>query len=189
MDAGHVIAPPVERVRGVLFAVDAGQVYILRTTGNAYLCGGDPTTDDAAEVLVYCQADYRTIREWYTVPHRMARMKMQIAARLANLPTADIHAAITDYVRSCTRLPGHKYMAPAKGEQARKMTTAPLEWILAEYAASGDPAKLDRAWDAPYSVVACMMDAKRDITGEDGTLITEADDERLDAKLAKVRVS
>jgi hypothetical protein len=80
-------------------------------------------------------------------------------------------------------------MAPAKGETARKMTSAPLEWILAEYAAGGDPAKLDRAWDAPYSVVACMMDAKRDITGEDGTLITEADDQRIDEKLAQRRVS
>jgi hypothetical protein len=63
------------------------------------------------------------------------------------------------------------------------MIKAPIEWVLVDFLSHGNPDRIDAAWNTPIAVARCLFDAHRDATGEAASLISEADEERIDRKI------
>ncbi len=160
--------------------------YILRSSGNRYFHAGEPVDSDAAsEVLMYVQGDIRHGRRLYVDPRYRNRTRRGAYKRLKRLGFDATHAAITEYIDACTRIPTHKVITkPGKNAPTTKPAAAPTEWILAEHIAAGNPDRLDAAWDTPLIVARCMFDAGRNIRGEDDSLISEDRERELDEREA-----
>jgi len=166
------------------------QVYVLRSSGNAYFCSiidSAPSMDSASEVLLYSDLDVVSGRRLYIDELYRDKIRNRIYKRLRRQEWGKVDSAVYEYVSECTRTPGHKEKAAdPKAPKSRKVA-APLEWVLAEYVAGGDASRLDEAWNTPYSIAICMFDASRDVSGDDESLISEEDEERIDTKLEKMR--
>jgi hypothetical protein len=176
------LAPPVWDVAGVLCPpLTVWGECILRTTGNAYLAGRDPDRDAAAEVLVYASHDARQGRRLYYDARYRAKARRRVVRALRRREWLDIHAAVSEYLAESLRTPGHKEVENKPGV---RRIAAPLSWVLVEYLSGGDPAKVEAAWDCSFAVAVCLLNAGRDSRGESDSLISEADEERIDRKLA-----
>jgi hypothetical protein len=159
--------------------------YILRRNGNRYLAGVPGTDRDAAtEVLMYASGGIEHGRRLYLEKFYRTQIRNRIAAAVRKADWEDVDAAVCEYVCECIRIPSHK-RAVSKDGGAVKFASAPSEWILAEYAAGGDPARMDAAWDSPYAMTVCMYDARRSASGEDESLIDEDREEVIDRKVAE----
>jgi len=157
--------------------------YILRTSGNAYVCGGLPDRDSAAQLLIYCGRDYDGGRLLYRDNRLCSSIARKMYRRLRRMDWTTTDDAVSEYVAASLRTPGHKErQQSAKGETSRKVA-APLSWVLVEMLCRGNPAAIVDAWNTPFAVAACLLDAGRDIRGESDTLISETDEERIDRKL------
>jgi len=158
-------------------------VHMLETARNKYLCGGDVDENAAAEVLMYATLTLAEGRKLFLDAAFRGRVRNRIVKQLEKFTWDEIHAAIGEYTTSCCRQPGHKRIVPKPGETKPKAVAAPTAWVYAEYLSGGDPGKLEEVFETPFSIAACMFDASRSANGEDDTLITEADEERIDRKL------
>jgi len=158
--------------------------YILRSSGNRYFVGGEGVDSDAAaEVLMYAQGGIAHARRLYADPHYRDRVRRKVARRIRRRGFWKVNSAIIEYVESSMRAPSHRTVTrPGKNAIPTKPAAAPTEWILAEHIAAGNPDRLDAAWDTPYIVARCMLDAGRNIRGEDDSLISEEDERRHDER-------
>jgi hypothetical protein len=160
--------------------------YILRTTGNPYMCGGPRDLNAASEALMYAAGGIAHGRELYGNPAYRSKWRARVVRRMKRSTQPQIDAAVREWVVESLRYPGHREL---DGERKGTAVAAPVEWVLAEYVCGGDPARLDAAFDTPYVLANCLFDARRNITGEDTSLISETDEERIDGKLARMAVA
>jgi hypothetical protein len=160
--------------------------YVLRAAGNPYLCGGKPTPDAASEVMMYVMGGITHGRKLFVDEKYRAHTRAIVAQAIKKHGGEKVDAALSEYVEECLRTPGHKQVQRKPNDPPSKPIAAPTAWVLAEYLCKGDPEKLDAAMDAPYSVACCLFDAGRNARGEDETLISEADEKRIDEKLERM---
>lgn len=182
-DVCGVIVPPLS----------VWHVYILRRSGNSYITYETmPDMDSAAELLMYASLDIAGARRLYTDPKFRAKRMRTIHKKLRRMNWDDVEAACFEYVRACMRTPGHREVVSsnkAGGKPKSVKASAPTEWILAECISGGDPAKMDDAFNSQYSVAVCMFDARRNVSGDDDTLISDSEEEKLDKRLARANGS
>lgn len=158
--------------------------YILRTVGNRYVTGGAAVDSDAAaEVLMYAAQDYAGGHRLYHDARYRDRHRKRVVKAMKRHEWPRINAAILDYLGTCSRTPNHTEKLPKKGEAKAKPVAAPTEWVMVEYLSGGDPTRIEAAWNAPYVVARCLLDARRNVSGEDDSLISERDEERIDIKI------
>ena len=157
--------------------------YILRVSGNPYLGRGEASKDAAVEVLLYCSLDMAGGQRMYNGFYFRRKRTNYILRKIKKLTFEEIDAAVSEYVQACCRVPAHSYKEAKPGEAKGKPVAAPHEWVLAEYAAGGDPAKLEPAFNTPFAKVMCMFDAHRNINGDDDNLMDVQAEERTDRKL------
>lgn len=156
-------------------------VYILRTSGNAYVCNTLPDKDAAAELILYCMRGVAGARELFVNQSLRESESRAIYRKLAPMEMTDIDACVREYVAACSRVPAHNQTANGTGKPVK----VPYEWALVEYICKGDARRIDDAFDTPYSIAACLIDAQRNVAGIDDTLITETDEKRIDEKLER----
>jgi len=179
-----VLLPRTWDVCGIIVPpLSIWHVYILQTTGNSYLCGGDLTLDSAAEVLMYASLDVKDGRKLYTQPFFRQRHRNKILKALNKIESVEIYNAMTEYISECVRTPSHKEVKSSDSGVKSEPVAAPTAWILAEYLSGGVASKLDEAFNTPFSIACCMFDAKRNVAGEDDSLNSEIKEERIDKKV------
>jgi hypothetical protein len=167
-------------------ALTVWHVFVLQQTENPYLCGGPCDRDAAASLLAFCSHDYASGKKLYTGPLARAALLKHITRKLASAEWTEIHAAVTDYLSTCSRVPGHKSPAAVSGAASSgRKAAAPLCWVLVDFLCHGNPAALSDAWDTPYAVAKCLFDARRDVSGDDDTLESSDEEKRFDAFLEK----
>jgi hypothetical protein len=132
---------------------------------------------------MYATQDYAGGRRLYHDARYRDRHRKRVVRAIRRLKRTAVDAAIIDYLGICSRTPAHTEKVPKKGESKPKPVNAPVEWVMAEYLSGGDPARLESAWNTPYVVGRCLLDARRNVSGDDDSLISERDEERIDAKL------
>ena len=165
-------------------SVSVWHSFMLSQCENKYLCGGETSRDDAAELLMYCSGGHAHGRRLFlSTAHRRATMR-NIARRLRRLSQADIDRAVLDYLGTCLRRPEHKRPEPdPKAGVVPRAAAAPMGWVLADFLSRSMP--LNEAWDTPYAVACCLFDAHRDIKGEVTTLESIEEEIRFDEWEAK----
>lgn len=175
------LLPEVWEVAGVRCrALSVWHAFVLKQLGNPYLHGETCDREAAASLLALCSLDYAGGRRFFSGPFFRRRSLARVNRRLRAARFTDIHAAITDYLSACLRAPGHKRRDPAPGQKFRP-AAAPVEWLLVEFLARGNPARLAAAWDTPYLVARCLFDASRDLSGDDDSLESPEEERRFDA--------
>lgn len=155
--------------------------FAMSETGNPYRSGGACDRDAAAALLSFCSLDYAGGKRLFAQPLHRARVVSSINRKLKAAEWTDIHAAICDYVDTCTRTPGHKQREAVKGQPQARSVAAPICWVLVDFLSRGDPQKIEAAWNTPYAVARCLFDARRDISGEDDSLESVEEEIRFDA--------
>ena len=171
------ILPRKWDVCGVLCdSVTVWHAFILGQVRNAYYCGGEPSKDAAAELLLYCSRGHADGARLYTAPHYRWRAMRRIHRALRRMPLDEVNAAIADYLGSCLRVPAHK--EPESKGGGRSTIAAPMAFVLLD---AFSHLGIEAAWDMPYAAARCMYDARRDVRGEDDTLETEDEERRWDA--------
>ena len=157
--------------------------YILRASGNPFVCGGDPTLDAACEVLMYCSGGIDHGRRLYNGPHYRGRVRRRVARSMKRSGQAKVISAVLEYTRECLRRPTHSVTAGStKSDYAGKPMSAPEPFVLAENLMRiGAAAGFAAAMDYPYALATCIFDAGRNARGEDDSLVTEIREQQLDA--------
>ena len=182
-----LLLPRLWDVCGILVKpLSVWHVYVLQTSGNPYIKGGDVDLDSATEVLLYASSTLQEGRRLYWEPHYRAKRRKRIVNKIRRLEWDNIHAAISEYVAACCRTPGHKEKIATPNDPAGKPMAAPPAWVYAEYFSRTDPKQIDDAFNMQFSLAACLFDAGRNVRGEDDSLISEEDEERIDAKLERM---
>jgi hypothetical protein len=156
--------------------------YILRTAGNPFVCGGEPTLDAASEVLMYCSGGVTHGRRLYNGPHYRARHRRRVTRMIERKGAQVALAAVMEYTRECLRVPTHSISkGSTKGDSGSKPIAAPEAFVLAENLVRiGAVKSFDDALDYPYALAACIFDAGRNARGEDDSLVTEDRERKLD---------
>jgi hypothetical protein len=140
--------------------------------------------DSATEVLIYASLDIDGARRLFIDADFRDHIEKRVYKKLSKMNMADIDRALQEYVRACLRVPAHEIKEKKAGDPPSKGVCAPVEWAVASYLSRGGMS-LDDAFNLPYSSALCMLDAYRNIMGEDTSLVDEVAEERLDKKLAK----
>ena len=172
-DVCGVIVPPLS----------LWHVHILSACKNPYIVGGYPDKDSATELLIYASQDVENGRRLYLDSGYRRKVAKRIVKRLKRLSEEEVRLAVCEYVQECMRVPAHKIPVPKPGEVKPKGVKAPIPWILAEYVSGGNPDKVEKAFNTPYSMACCLFDAGRNVRGDDDSVIGEDDEERIDKKL------
>jgi len=170
------LIPDEWRVAGVSCrALSVWHVFVLASWGNPYIVD-DPARMDrnaAAELLLYASRSHAAGKLLYSMPRHRAKALKAMHATLGRQHWADINAACLFYVASCRRAPEHKEpVTDGKTASAGRKASAPLGWILVDFLAAGNPDQIEAAWDTPHAVACCLFDARRNINGQDDTLVS-----------------
>jgi hypothetical protein len=153
-----------------------------------YVCGGGmPDKDAASEVLMYAMGGVDHGNKLYNDPSYREQCRKRVNRHLFGRHWKRIDAAVFEYVNECLRTPGHKEREKRPDGSKVKHASAPREWVVVEYIFQMNGGDIEAAWDAPYAQSICLFDAGRDVRGDDDTLISEADEKRIDAKLERMR--
>lgn len=175
------VVPDRWNVAGVSCGVlSVWHVFVLQQTENPYYCGGALDRDAAAALLAYCSNDYDGGKRMFSSPLFRASVLKRTNAVLKKQDWEETHAAIRDYLSTCTRVPGHKQVVSSSKGAVTKHACAPMCWVLVDFLSNGDPSKVNTAWNTPYQTARCMFDARRDIKGEDDSLETPEEEKRFD---------
>lgn len=155
--------------------------FILGEVGNPYAvpCRA-PDRDAATQMLLICSHDHAGAVRVFTDPGYRARATAAIVRQVRRHTWEQIDAAVTEYIDACRRVPAHKSKDPPKGAPPPRMACAPIEWVLVDAIAGGNPEAIEAAWNTPYAVARCIFDARRDIHGEDDSLETRDEERRFD---------
>ena len=154
--------------------------FVLGAVGNPYLWGGDPTVEDAAELLLYCSLDYAHGKRLFSHPFYRARCVRRVARRLRKMAFADVDTQARYYVKSCLRTPQHVQVVSSSSGATTKPAKSPLDWVLVQFLCAGNPDKITAAWDTPFATARCLFDAHRDIAGECDSLEDQDQERRYD---------
>jgi len=157
--------------------------FVLQQTGNAYNCGGACDRDAAAELLMYCSLDYANGKRLFSQPLFRDRVRRRVIRKMKRHDWPSTHAAVIDYVTTCTRAPSHKQTISQGGGVKSRAIAAPICWVLVDFLAGGDATKIKTAWDTPYALARCLFDARRDSDGSDDSLESLEEEKRIDAFL------
>lgn len=165
-------------------ALTVWHVFALEQMNNPYFTCSPCDRDAAASLLMFCSSDYRDGKRLFQQPLFRSRRMSEITGKLKASKWTDIHAAITDYVSTCSRTPSHRQLVSGgkSGVKPRKVV-APICWALVDFLSAGNPSKINEAWDTPYAVAKCMFDAHRDINGDDDSLESQTEERNTDAIL------
>lgn len=189
------LLPDRWRVAGVpCSAITVWHHFILEAVGNAYLYERPCDRNAALELLLYCSRDYQQGRALYTRMFYRGRAERRLARVLRRQEWTDVDAACTDYVKTCLRVPQHKGPPQEIGTNGQlkappKARTAapPVGWILVQHLASGNPDKIEAAWNTPYATARSLFEAHRDIEGKTDTLESVDEESRIDEWIQKNR--
>ncbi|HAX91572.1 MAG TPA: hypothetical protein DCY07_05100 [Rhodospirillaceae bacterium] len=162
-------------------------VFALTSLGNPYFCDSSRLDRNAAaSLLLYATRTHAEGKMLNLRPNYRIKALRAMHKALERREWLDVHAAVSDYVANCTRAPGHKKpVSDGKGKGESRSAAAPFGWVLVDFLASGNPDRIEAAWNTPYAVACCLFDAHRDILGQDSTLETVEESERFDAYLAR----
>ena len=156
--------------------------FALENLGNAYLCGGRCTIDDAASLILIVTRDMAGGQRLVARDRHRHKQLARIARRLRKVPFADMHAACNQYVRACYRVAGRWQKEGAAG----KLQGAPHTFHLV-CALSGIGWTWKDAWNAPIALARCVYDTTREDGGDD--TIMHPRYERLAEQWAAQKVS
>jgi len=165
--------------------------YIMRVSGNPLVSGGTVSEDAIAEVLMYCGGGIAHGRRLYQAPHYRNRWRKRVARTIRKAGYEFAARAVLEYVNESIRVPTHEIVtASTKDGETSKPLAAPEEFVLAEnLLALGICGTLDDAMDYQYSAAACLFDAGRNARGEDGTLVDEDKERRIDERIERARAA
>ena len=144
--------------------------FALENIGNRYLCGGPTDRDDAASLLLFAKHDMaggRRLMQPQFVNFR-ARAMRKMHRQLDHVDALDIHTACSDYVTDCLRTVDR--FEPKGGG---KPCAVPYQWQLVRIVAISLSGSLESAWNTPYAVARCLVDAYAEWKG-DTSLMTQA---------------
>jgi hypothetical protein len=139
---------------------------VLELIGNHYVCGGVPTIDSAASLLLFAQRNFRDGREIFLLPSVRARALRAMAEELATRQWETLDAACRDYVSTCQRIPDHKYPEDA----GHRTLAAPHQFVAVYVLMSRCRLTWAEAWDTPFAVARCILDAAGEYDRGDDTL-------------------
>jgi hypothetical protein len=165
--------------------------YILRTSGNPLVCGGEITHDHISEVLMYCAGGMDHGRKLYQMPYYRSRWRKRVARNIKKAGYEFAANAAREYVSECIRVPTHEYViASTKEGEASKPIAAPEEFVLAENLLTLGACKtFDDAMDYQYSAACCLFDAGRNARGEDSSLVPEDKERKIDERIERARAA
>jgi hypothetical protein len=179
------LLPELYKVCGVKCRpLSVWHVFALASTGNAYIAD-DPTRMDreaARELLLYCGNNHKEGSRLYSSEEYRNQEKKAVSRLVDKMEWLDVHSACMRYVTDCRRAPTHKEpVSDGKTASAGRKAGAPLGWILVDFLSSGNPDKIEAAWDTPHAVACCLFDAHRNINGQDDTLASVEEEIRWDS--------
>jgi len=170
------LLPPKWDVCGVICdATSVWHVFILASLGNAYYVGGEVTKDSAAELLLFCSRSHKNGARMFVDQRYRSKNIKRIHRYLSEKSMDEINVAIDDYMSACLRVPQHK--KPETKSGGSSTAAAPVEYVLVDSFISMG---LEQAWDMPYAMARCLLDARRNILGHDDTLESTEEERRYD---------
>jgi hypothetical protein len=133
----------------------------LAQSGNAYLCGGEVTKNDAAGLLLICGMDMDGYRRLAADLRQMDRTLYRMYRRLVRVPWGQLDAACGDYVRACTRC-----MRRVASKDGGHDAVAPHEWHLVRVLCRTYGMNLTEAWGTPYALARAYYDTDAEANGD-----------------------
>jgi DNA-binding FrmR family transcriptional regulator len=182
-----VLLPEKWDVCGVICRpVSVWHLYILLSVQNPFIFGGKYGNDAVTEVLMYCCGDMAHGKRMYNDKRYMASVANRIIKAVNKAGKSYASKAVEEYTAECLRSPTHKKIIASSTGEKTKPLSAPVPWVLVDFLSAGNPDKIEAAWNTPYVTARCLFDARRNQSGDDDSLISEADEERIDAKVEKM---
>lgn len=136
--------------------------FALENIGNGYLCGGPITIDDAAGLLLFASRDMAGGQRLMLRQYYRERCLHRAARRLRKADWAQLHAACTEYVETCTRTA----QPWEKVEGGGSPCGTPYQWHIVRVLCADYGLDLAAAWNTPYAYARCLHDAHREALGE-----------------------
>jgi len=135
-------------------------VFALSNVGNAYVCGGSVSPDDALGMLIVASLDYRDGRRLFLRGRFHARIRRRLYRKISKQDQEFVAAACKEYASSCLRH-GHRLSTPGAGGAP---AGTPEPWaVYVALRRLGDAEAV--AWDTPYAKGRATMDALDERTG------------------------
>ena len=166
-DVCGVVVPPLS----------VWHTFALENVGNRYLCGGVPTMDDAASLLLFAARDMAHGQRLMLGDHYRSRAVYRLYRRLRKLEFADVDTACREYVTETMRVPRRWEKTSEGGGRC----AVPYQVHLVRVLCHDYGLALNAAWNSGFAWARMHYDAAAEANGD--TSIMRPEHEALDDEM------